>query len=649
VAHFFITRPIFAMVLSIVIVLLGGIAILVLPIAQFPPISPPLIQVQTTYIGASAADVEKSVATQIENEVVGVDNLIYMQSTSSSSGQYTLNCTFKVGADIQKALIDVQNRVSQATGSLPQAVNNFGVTVKKQSPQILMIVAMYSPTNSYDALFLSNYTTINVINPLLSVPGIGGSNTIGELNYAMRAWVRPDKLAQLGLQASDLQDAIASQNVLIPTGAVGQQPAPKNNQFQTSLTAQGQLITPKQFGDIIVRANPDGSTLRLSDVSRIDLGAQLYLTQGSLSGKTATLVILYQTPDANAIKTAQGVRKTMTQLAKAFPPGLDYSIAYDSTVFVNESIHDVLKTLFEAIVLVIIVVFVFLGNFRSSFIPMLAVPVSLIGTFIFFIPLGFSINTLTLFGLVLAIGIVVDDAIVVVEGVEHHMEAGLPVREATEKAMKELIAPILGISIVLTAVFLPSAFISGITGQLYRQFALTITVSVNLSAICALSLTPALCLLILRERKKMGGPLGWFIDKFNAAFAATTDGYMWVLRWLLRRAVLVLTILIGFYVLDGLIGMRLPSGFVPNEDQGVVYAQIQLPYGASLDRTAAITARMQHDIQEVHGVQDVIALSGFSLLTSITTPDTSSLVITLKEWGEREKEHLTLRGIIKEI
>lgn len=637
------------MVLSIVIVILGGVAIITLPVAQFPPISPPLIQVQTTYIGASAAVVEQSVATEIENEVVGVDNLIYMQSTSTSSGQYTLNCTFKVGADIQKALIDVQNRLQQATGKLPEAVNRFGITVQKKSPQILMVVALYSPTNSYDRLFLSNYTTLNLINPLLSVPGIGGESTIGEQDYAMRAWVRPDKLAKLGLQASDLADAVEKQNVLIPTGAVGAMPAPKNNQFQLSVNAQGRLIDPKQFGDISVRSNPDGSLLRLRDVSRLELGAQLYQTLGSLNNRPATLVILYQTPDANALNTAKNVRKTMTDLAKAFPPGLQYSIAYDSTLFVKDSIKDVLKTLLEAIILVIIVVFVFLGSFRSSFIPMLAVPVSLIGTFVAFIPLGFSVNTLTLFGLVLAIGIVVDDAIVVVEGVEHHIEEGLEPLEATEKAMKELTGPILGISLVLTSVFLPSAFISGITGQLYRQFALTITTSVNLSAVVALTLTPALCVLILRKRRRLWGPFGWFIDGFNKIFASVTAGYVGILRWLLPRVFVVLGALAAFYAIDFLLGKQLPGGFVPEEDQGVVYANIQLPYGASLERNAALLGQIEKDVKSVHGVQDIISLAGYNLLTSIQTPDTSSLIITLLPWDERSKEHLTLRGIVKDI
>jgi len=387
----------------------------------------------------------------------------------------------------------------------------------------------------------------------------------------------------------------------------------------------------------------------LRDVSRVDLGAQLYLTLGSLNHRPATLVILYQTPDANAIATAKNVRATMDQLSKAFPPGLSYSVAYDSTLFVKDSIKDVLKTLLEAIVLVIIVVFIFLGSFRSSFIPMLAVPVSLIGTFLAFAPLGFSINTLTLFGLVLAIGIVVDDAIVVVEGAEHHIEHGLSPLEATEQAMKELTAPILGISLVLTAVFLPSAFISGITGQLYRQFALTITISVNISAIVALSLTPALCVMILSERRKLPGPLGWFIDKFNAIFAKVTSGYMGILNVILHRTVLVLGILAAFYFGAGFLGMTLPGGFVPNEDQGVVYAQVQLPYGSSLQRNADLLGRMEQDIMKVHGVENVISLAGYNLLTNVPTPDGSTFIITLKEWGEREHEGLTLRGIIKDI
>jgi hydrophobe/amphiphile efflux-1 (HAE1) family protein len=649
-SRFFIHRPIFAIVVSIVIVLVGVLAIITLPVAQFPPISPPLIQVQGTYIGANASTVEQSVANQIENNVIGVDNMIYMQSTSTSNGAYTLNCTFKVGADIEKALIDVQNRVSQSTGSLPSAVNTFGLTVQKKSPQILMIVALYSPSNSYDELFLSNYTTLQLINPLSSVPGIGGNSVIGQLNYAMRASVRPDKLAKLGLQASDLEDAIRAQNALVPTGAVGALPAPKNNQFQISVNAEGRLTDPKQFGDIIVRSNPDGSVLRLSDVAQVDLGAELYQTVGALADKPATLVILYQTPEANAISTAAAVRSTMATLAKSFPPGLTYAIPYDSTLFVTSSIKDVEKTLFEAIGLVVIVVLLFLGSLRTAFIPMLAVPVSLIGTFIAFTALGFSINTLTLFGLVLAIGLVVDDAIVVVEAVEKHIEDGMSPIDATDKAMDELIGPIVGIALVLVAVFLPSAFISGITGQLYQQFALTLSVSVALSAFVALTLTPALCAIILKPGKKeMWGPFGWVIRNFNIVFAKVTRGYVGVLSVLLRRGFLVAGMLLLFYIADGYMGFTIPSGFVPNEDQGVVFAQINLPYGSALDVNQALTRRIEEDVRGVPGVENVATLAGYSLISSIATPDISSLVITLNPWDERKTKALSLRSIVTEI
>ncbi len=647
---FFIRRPIFAIVVAIVIVLLGTLAIFTLPVAQFPPISPPLIQVTAAYVGASASTIEQSVANAIENKVVGVDNMIYMQSTSTSNGIYTLNCTFNVGADTQKALIDVQNRVQQASGGLPQAVTSVGVTVQKKSPQILMIVALYSPSDTYDALFLSNYTTLQLLNPLLSVPGIGGYSAIGQLNYAMRSWVRPDKLAKLGLQASDLEDAIRQQNVLVPTGAVGQQPAPKGNAFQTAVNADGRLTDPKQFGDIIVRSNPDGSMLRLSDISRVELGAEVYQTVGALADRPATLLILYQTPDANAIQTAAAVRSTMARLAPGFPAGLSYAVPYDSTQFVKASITDVEHTLFEAILLVVLVVFVFLGSLRTAFIPMLAVPVSLIGTFVAFVALGFSINTLTLFGLVLAIGIVVDDAIVVVEAVEKHMEDGLSPVEATEAAMRELVGPIVAIGLVLVAVFLPAAFITGITGQLYRQFALTLSVSVTLSAVVALTLTPALCVTILKPRRRaMWGPFGWAIAQFNAIFERTTRGYVSILDRLLHRSLLVIGVLALFYAADAYMGTTIPGGFVPNEDQGVVFVQINLPFGSSLERNQALTRRIVADVRHIDGVADVATLGGFSLISSIATPDISSLVITLKPWEERTSKALSLRSIVLAI
>jgi len=650
VSHFFIKRPIFAIVVSLVIALVGGLSILALPIAMFPPISPPVIQVQATYLGASASVVEKSVASSIENQVVGVNNMIYMQSTSTSNGLYTLNCTFKVGASLEQALIDVQNRVQQASGFLPQQVTTYGVTVKKVSPQLLMVVSLYSPGGAYDSVFLSNYATINMINPLLSVPGVGSDSVIGQFNYAMRSWVRPDKLAKLGLQPSDLANAIQTQNVLIPTGAVGQPPASSTAQYQLSVNLPGQLETAKQFGDIIVKSNPDGSVLRLGDVSRLELGAQQYVTIGRTSGLPSTVILLYQTPDANALSSARAVRAEMEQLKAQFPPGLAYSIPYDSTLFVSDSIHDVEKTLFEAIALVILVVLIFLGSFRTAFIPMLAVPVSLLGTFAAFVALGFSINTLTLFGLVLAIGLVVDDAIVVVEAVEKHVEDGLAVEAATEKAMTELQGPVIGIALVLVSVFLPAAFISGITGQLYRQFALTLSVSVTISAFVALTLTPALCVMILRSgRKRLWGPFGWFIERFNVFFARTTDGYMAILGWLLRRSALVLGVLALFYVADAYLGVTLPGGFVPNEDQGVAFLQIQLPYGSSLNRTDALTKKIEAEVLKMPGVKDVVTLAGFSILSSVSTSDTSSLIVTLQPWDERKSKELSLRSIVTNL
>jgi hydrophobe/amphiphile efflux-1 (HAE1) family protein len=646
-AKFFIHRPVFAIVLSIIIVLVGGLSILGLPVSMFPPISPPVIQVQATYIGASATNIERSVAIPIENQVNGVSHMIYMQSTSTSNGTYVLNCTFEVGSNLENALIDVQNRVQQAQGQLPQQVVTYGITVQKQSPQLLMAIAVYSPDDSYDSLYLSNYSTIHLINPLASVQGIGNNIVVGQRNYAMRAWVRPDRLAQLGLQSSDLANAIQEQNVLIPTGQVGQPPAPTGNQFQMNINAQGQLATTKEFGNIVVRTNPDGSVLRLSDVSRVELGAEQYQSVGKLSGKTATVILLYQTPDANAISTAKAVRATMSTLAKQFPPGVAYAIPYDSTLFVTSSIHDVISTLEEAIILVIIVVLVFLGSVRTSFIPMLAVPVSLIGTFAAFVALGFSINTLTLFGLVLAVGLVVDDAIVVVEGVEKHLEDGLTPVAAAEKAMEELTAPVISIALVLTSVFVPAAFITGITGQLYKQFALTLSVSVCLSALVALTLTPALCVLILRGRGRLWGPFGWFIDRFNAVFAKTTAGYMGILTWLLRRSGLVIVILALFYVADGYMGTTLPGGFVPNEDQGVFFAQIQLPFGSSLQRNEALTDQVSADMLKIAGVADVIELGGFNVLNAVTQPDCSTLVVVLKNWDQRTTRELSLRSIIQ--
>jgi multidrug efflux pump len=645
-AQFFIHRPIFAIVLSVVITLLGVLSLIGLPIALYPPISPPVVQVSTLYLGANAKIIESSVANAIEQQINGVPGLLYMQSTSTNQGSYTLNCYFSIDTDVNIDTVNVQNRLQQAMGQLPQTVTKYGVSVQQRSPQMLMAVSLFSPTHAYDSLFISNYAQINLVNPLAAVPGIGSNTLIGQREYAMRAWVDPNKLQKLGLEPTDIASAITEQNTQNPTGIIGQPPAKAGTAYQLSVSSQGQLTDANQFGNIAVRANADGSILRLRDVARVELGAQNYSTIGRLDADDATVILLYQTPTANALSTAKGVRATLDQLKANFPPGLQYAISYDSTLNITDSIKDVEESLRDAFILVALVVFIFLGSIRTALIPMIAVPVSLVGTFAVFVPLGFSLNTLTLFGLVLAVGIVVDDAIVVVEAVEHHMEMGDSVLVATEKAMQELTGPIVGVALVLVAVFLPAAFISGITGQLYKQFALTLSVSVCISALVALTLTPALCQLILKPRGPSRGPMGWFNDRFNAVFGRFTGGYMGTLRLLMRSAALVLGILLLFYAGSAYFGSTLPGGFVPQEDQGYFFVNIGLPEGASLERTDAVETQMAADIKKIPGVQDVITLGGFNLINSTQVSDNGSLIVTLIPWEERHTKELSIRTIV---
>ncbi len=633
-ARFFIHRPVFAIVISIIIVLAGGLAMVSLPISLFPEIAPPSVSVTTMYPGASAQIVEDAVATNIEKQVNGVENLIYMASKSTSDGRYTLNCTFKVGSDPNRAATDVQNRVATASKSLPVEVNNFGVTVRKKSPDILMVVAFYSPNNAYDQVFLSNYLTINVLDRLGRVDGVGDQSLVGQRDYAMRVWLRPDQMASLGLQASDIVNVLREQNVPAPAGAVGQPPARANIDFQYTVNVKGQLETTDEFGNIVLRTQPDGSNLRLRDVARTELAAQQYGSFGRYNDSPATVLMIYQQPGANALATADRVRAVLEDAKKSFPPGFDYKVTWDSTDFVKASIHDVQKTFEEALILVVLVVFIF-GNVRATIIPMLAVPVSLVGTFAAFVPLGFSINTLTLFGLVLAIGIVVDDAIVVVEAVEHHIAEGLSPIAATEKAMDEVSAPIIAISLVLIAVFVPVAFLGGLTGVMYRQFALTLSVSVAFSTVVALTLTPALCRLMLRPRKPMRGPVGWFLDRFNAFFDRTTNGYMGIVRTGVRRLAIMALLLLGFCAADGWLIKQLPGGLVPIEDQGIVFATLQLPDGASLERADQISQRFETYARKQPGVADVVALGGFNLLTGSYAPNNVTFIVTLTSWDER--------------
>ncbi len=527
---FFVRRPIVAIVIAILMTMAGAVAMSKLPTAQYPDIVPPQIQITTTYTGADAITIEQSVATPLEQQMNGVDNMIYMQSTNANDGTMTLNVTFDVETDINIDQVNTQNRVSQAQPNLPADVNQFGLTVKKATSNPLLVVSLYSPKGTYDALFLGNYATINVNDAIYRVPGVGQIQNYGTADYAMRIWVKPERLASLGLTVPDLLNAVKQQSTVNPSGGIGTEPAPKGQEFTYTVRSQGRLVTAEEFGNVVVRLNPDGSVVRLKDVSRIDLGALNYQQRARLNGKPACPIGIFQVPGSNAIAVAEGVKKAMEELKERFPDDLDYVVALDTTLPVTEGIKEIEHTLFEAIVLVIIVVFLFLQGWRATLIPLLAVPVSLVGTFMFFPMLGFSINTLSLFGLVLAIGLVVDDAIVVVEAVEHHIEHGLSPRDATLKAMEEVTQPVIGIALVLSAVFIPVAFMGGIQGRMNMQFAITIAVSVCISAFNALSLSPALCSLILKPKKQSKGPLGKFFAWFNRVFEKATDGYVSVSR-----------------------------------------------------------------------------------------------------------------------
>jgi HAE1 family hydrophobic/amphiphilic exporter-1/multidrug efflux pump len=646
VAKFFIHRPVFAIVISLILLLAGGVSIGTLPTAQYPQISPPTVEVEINYPGANAQTVEESVATNVEAEVNGAENMIYMSSKSSSDGRYVLTCTFKVGANLDLANVDINNRVNKAQAKLPQEAINYGISVKKKSPDILLAISVYSPDRTYDDTFLSNFTSINLVDPIARTPGVGSTMIVGQRDYAMRFWVRPDKLAKLGLTGSDLSNVVGEQNLVAPAGQVGQAPAKAGTQFQYTVNVKGRLTDPSEFENMIVRTLPDGSILRMKDVSRTELSAKSYTSFGRKDGIPATVLIVYQLPGSNAIQTAENVRKFLEGASKTFPPGLQYRISLDTTTFVKVAIHEVFLALRDAIILVLIVVFIFLGNFRATFIPMLAVPVSLVGTFAAFSALGFSINTLTMLAVVLAVGIVVDDAIVVVEAVEHHIEHGLSPIAAAEKAMDEVSGPVVAIGLVLCAVFVPVSFMGGIVGQLYRQFAITISVSVILSVIVALTLTPALCGMMLRQRKEMRGPLGWLVRNFNKVFDKTTGGYLTGVRFFLRRTVIALVCLAGLWFGAGALLMKLPTGFVPNEDQGYFFTVFNLPDGASMERTDDLMKRAEADLKKIPGVQEILTTGGLNLLTNAYTSNNASIITMLKPWEERKSKEEQLRPIL---
>jgi HAE1 family hydrophobic/amphiphilic exporter-1 len=649
VGAFFVRRPIIAIVIAILTTIAGVVAMSKLPTAQYPDIVPPQIQTTTTYTGADAITIEQSVATPLEQQMNGVDYMIYMQSTNANDGSMKLTVTFDVETDINLDQVNTQNRVSQAQPNLPPDVNQFGLTVKKSTSNPLIMIALYSPKGTYDALFLGNYATINVNDALYRVPGVGQIQNYGTADYAMRIWVKPERLASLGLTVPDLMNAVKQQSTVNPAGGIGTEPAPKGQEFTYTVRATGRLVTAEEFGSVVVRLNPDGSVVRLKDVSRIELGALNYQQRARLNGKPSCPIGIFQVPGSNAIAVADGVKAAMKELKQRFPDDLDYVVALDTTLPVTEGIKEIEHTLFEAIVLVIIVVFLFLQGWRATLIPLLAVPVSLVGTFILFPMLGFSINTLSLFGLVLAIGLVVDDAIVVVEAVEHHIEHGLSPKDATLKAMEEVTAPVIGIALVLSAVFIPVAFMGGIQGRMNMQFAITIAVSVLISAFNALSLSPALSSLILKPKKPSRGPLGKFFAWFNKVFGKATDGYVNLSRHLIHKMVVSVLILLGFVALVALLGKRLPRGFLPNEDQGYFFVNVQLPDASSLQRTDEVCKRIEKIMGETKGIKYITTVAGFSLLSGASAPYTAFYFVSLDPWDERKTEALSIDGILRTV
>jgi len=644
-ARFFINRPIVAMVMSILMVIVGIVAMTGLPTAQFPNIVPPEIKISTTYTGADALTLEQAVATPIEQEMSGVDNMNYMYSINANNGETKLTVNFDIKTDSNTDQLLAQMRKGQAESQLPSDVRNYGVKVEKSTASPLIMFGLYSPNGTYDNVFLANYCYININDQMTRIPGIASVTIFGAGKYAMRLWVKPDQLAKLNITIPEIVNAINAQNTVNPAGQVGAEPVPAGQEFTYAVRAQGRLQSTEDFGRVVLRANPDGSIVRVSDVARIELGAQTYSLEGRLNGKPSALIALYQMPGSNAVEAAKGARELMAELKQRFPPDLDYVVSLDTTLAVTEGIKEIKHTLFEALVLVILVVFIFLQGWRATLIPLLAVPVSLVGTFMFFPLFGFSINTLSLFGLVLAIGLVVDDAIVVVEAVEHHIEHGLTPKEATFKAMEEVSGPVIAIAIILAAVFVPTAFIPGITGRLYQQFALTIALSVIISAFNALTLSPALCALLLKPKKKGTGLMQKFYDWFNRVFGRATDGYVGLCRVAVRKSFISLLFLVGVVVLTGMFGKAVPTGFLPEEDQGYIFGGIQLPDAASLQRTRELTEQAEKLIMATPGVKYTTSVIGYSMLSQVTNTYSAFFFITLEDWAARKEPAVQYEAI----
>jgi len=649
-SKFFINRPIVAVVISILTVIVGAVAIAALPVAQFPNIVPPEVAVLATFVGADAQTIEQSVATPIEQQMSGADNMNYMYSLNSTAdGLMHLIVDYDVKTDPNTDLMLTQMRETQGASQLPTDVTNYGISVQKTVTSPLMLITLYSPKGTYDARFLANYAYINLADQINRSYGIGSVQVFGAGQYAMRLWVKPDQLAKLAITVPEIVSAIQSQNSVNPAGQVGSEPVPKGQQFTYSVRAQGRMTSPEEFENIVVRESPNGAVVRVKDVARVELGAQTYSVVSRLDRKDAAIVAVYQVPGSNAVEAANDLKKLMAELKGRLPQDVDYVVSLDTTQAVSEGMKEIVLTLIIAIALVLVVVFIFLQGWRATLIPLFAVPVSLVGTFIFFPLFGFSINTLSLFGLVLAIGLVVDDAIVVVEAVERHIEEGLAPKAAAFKAMEEISGPVVGIALVLAAVFVPTAFIPGITGRLYQQFAVTIAVSVLLSAFNALTLSPALAALLLRPKTSSGGPLIGFFAWFNRVFANATEWYVRLCGFLVRKAAIALILLAAFAVGAAWFGSKVPSSFLPDEDQGYVLINLQLPTAASLQRTDDVAAKIESALANTPGVEHTTSIVGFSLLSLVRTTYNAFFFVTLKPWDERKSRSEQVQAIKERI
>lgn len=644
-SEFILRRPKFAFVLSILITLAGLLALQNLPINMYPDLAPPQIQVRATYPGASAETVADAVVRPIEKRLNGVEGMIYIESSATSDGGAAITVTFATGTDVDMAQVEVQNRVKLAERELPEPVRREGVVVRKQSGNMLLGINLVSERPELDALFLSNYASTNLVETIARVPGVAEATVLGTSEYAMRIWLNPERMSQLGVTVSDINAAVREQNQIVAAGSLGQEPAPPEQIFTFNIRSEGRMSEAGEFGNTVLRVSPEGRIIRLKDVARIELGARSYAATAKLNGQDTAFLVIYQLPDANALEVAEATREVMQTLSGTFPAGLNYSIIFDSTEFIDESIKEVFKTLFEAVALVVLVVFLFLQSWRATLIPAIAIPVSLIGTFAFMALVGYSINLITLFGLVLAIGIVVDDAIIVIENVDRLIkEKGLEVREAVRQAMQEITAPVISTTLVLLAVFIPVSFLPGITGELFRQFAVTICFSVVISSVCALTLSPALSASLLRKDDAPMGALRWV----ELGLQRLTAGYSWIIHRALKRTLVIGSAFLVLIALLGYLAMITPTGFVPEEDQGFLFIDVQLPDAASGNRTARVMDDITNLVLEDPAVSDIISVSGYSLLSGSGT-NTGLGVVVLKDWAEREAIELQPAATVQRL